>query len=1065
MPVKPNIRVHILISLICLGLTAGVAIAAEVIAQRRAESAYQAIVADSRSAMLMRIESYLLSLNGLAAFYDASDNVSGADWATYVEALDIERTLPGILGLGLVVPSNGPDLMDILQTARDAGEPELVVHPETGRPDKMIIRYIEPGGINSAARGLDISFEKQRRTAALLARDTGQPQMTGPVALVQRNTETWGALLLRPIYDVTPIPATEAARRAAHIGWVYAPYFTNDALSGLSANQGDLFDVTVTDAGQTIFHSGQADDRSQYVRSEDIPIFGRTWTVTWASSSAFDALHHSPATYIVLFAGFGTTLLLWFYLRALANRETEINRLVEKKTRALSDRVLQNRAVIENSVFGVMHLDSDGVIRSANAASVVLLGLPKTDLKGRRLADMVTLDDPDADTGTPQMATALRDGQQRKFEMQTNVWHRSNGDVVQSVLLRDVTEETQSQQAISDAEQRWNLALQGAELGVFDVDLKTNTSVVSDTWRQMLEVPAGIPLDAQAHFFSRIHPDDLEVLQAADLGAIRGDTPRSISEFRVRMPDDSWRWLRSDAVVVQRDADGTALRLIGSQTDITALRTAETARSHSEELLRLVIDRAPVGTAILDQNGTLTRTNGALSQLTGHAEDALNGSHLDMILMPEDREPVLSAIVDLQGDSTRTYRGEHRIRCADGDIRWGLMKVSWAFDPAQGTEIYIVQINDITLEKRAEQIKGEFIATISHELRTPLTSIKGALGLMVAKRADDPSAPSGRLLEIASSNTNRLISLVNDILDLEKISAGKMDYNIQRHDAAALVAEALENNRPLLLRNKLTFRVVDRSDGAQILVDSDRMAQVLSNLLSNACKFAPPRSAILVEILRSDNMVRFNVTDRGPGVPAAFRSRIFGAFSQADSSDTRQKGGTGLGLNISRQMVEKMGGEIGFDSEPDVRTTFHFTCPQAGLPQPQPDVPQATTDAQSKKAVLHLEDDEDFAEVIVYGLSDLADITKAATLSEARLRMTERNYDLILVDWVLRDGDVSSLLDELLIAQPTARIVVLSSSDTARAETRVDLAMTKSRDGLPGIVANLKQEMMKTAAA
>jgi signal transduction histidine kinase len=187
-------------------------------------------------------------------------------------------------------------------------------------------------------------------------------------------------------------------------------------------------------------------------------------------------------------------------------------------------------------------------------------------------------------------------------------------------------------------------------------------------------------------------------------------------------------------------------------------------------------------------------------------------------------------------------------------------------------------------------------------------------------------------LEIATVNTDRLINLVNDILDLEKISAGKMDFNLDSIRATDLVSVALESNRPLLLNSALTFRLIDMSGGAHVLADENRIAQVLINLLSNACKFAPPKTAIAVQISVVDDMVRFDVTDRGPGVPDAFRDRIFGAFSQADSSDTRQKGGTGLGLNISRQIVERMGGTIGFDSEPDVRTTFYFTCPIA-LPE------------------------------------------------------------------------------------------------------------------------------------
>ncbi len=928
---KSTFRIHVLIALACVVMTLLLAVYAHQIGQRRGEQTFSAIVNDSRDALTMRMDSYLLSLNSLAAFYEASDDVSAQDWAVYVEALNIEQTLPGVLGLGFVLPTDGPKLLNLLDDARAGGEPELVVHPQTGRTDKMIIRFIEPMSTNAAARGLDISFEENRRTAALAARDSGLPRLTAPIRLVQGENSKIGALLLRPVYDHSPIPDTQQSRIATHVGWVYAPFTMDDGLHDLFPNgDGDSdYAVSVQDAGETIFNAGKPAINSPFTRTQTIDVYGRAWTVTWTGTAAFQKAHVSYLPLIVLISGLGMSYLVWRYLRMLSNRENEINALVERKTRALSDRAQQNRAVIENSVFGVMQLDSEGIVRSANAASCAILGVEKAELTGRALSDFVVQDEPCEGDGQPCAAHAMRNGEVCKLEMQTNVWRRSNGMRVQSVLLRDITKEATSLQALTDTEQRWNLALQGAEIGVFDVDLRSNTSVVSETWRRLMGVPLDSEIDTQAHFFSRVHPDDLPALQAADRDAILGNTPRSVSEFRIRMADGSYRWLRSDAVIVERDADGTALRLVGAQTDITALRAAETAIKHGQELLDLVIERAPVGTAITNGNGTMLRANGALSAITGYPEDKLTGGHLSLMLSPAERDSFMEAIMTLRGDAHGNYRGEHLICCADGEERWGLVKVSWAFDPAQAMEIYIVQINDITTEKRAAKIKSEFIATISHELRTPLTSIKGALGLMGTKKLEEKSGPVTRLLEIATTNTDRLINLVNDILDLEKISAGKMEFNLDSIGASDLVSVALESNRPLLLKSALTFRLIDMSGGAHVLADENRIAQVLSNLLSNACKFAPPKTAVAVQISVVGDMVRFEVTDRGPGVPDAFRDRIFGAFSQADSSDTRQKGGTGLGLNISRQIVERMGGTIGFESEPDVRTTFYFTCPVA----------------------------------------------------------------------------------------------------------------------------------------
>ncbi|MFZ3582891.1 CHASE domain-containing protein [Loktanella sp. DJP18] len=1057
---KSNLRTRIAIVALCVGVTAVLAFAAQVVADRRAQSAYDSIVEDSRAALITRLDTYLLALDGLGAFLRASESVAATDWADYVDTLDIAQTLPGILGLGLVQPVVGPGLIDVLNAARAAQEPELVIHTETGRPDKMVVRYIAPASTNAAARGLDISYEQARRTAAIAARDTGQPQLTGPISLMQDQYEGPGMLLLRPVYDRQTTPSTVSTRRAAHVGWVYAPFFAGQALTGLTASQGQLFDLKVWDAEDTIYRTGVRTSPARFTRSADLRLFGRTWSLTWTSTALFEQQHRTYAPFLVLLAGLCASFLLWRYLRVQSDHDERIEALVDSKTRALSDRERQNLSVIENSVFGVMHLDEDGKIVALNPAAMQIIGPDSAGLVGHRFSDIVKPDDPTADLSTPWTAAIATDGSLRRLEVQVNAWHRSDGVPLQSVLLRDVTDETRSRVALSQMEERWNMALQGAEIGVFDLDLATKTSVFSETWRRLMDLPPDLETNIEAHFLSRVHPDDVDLIHASYRATIRGCTPRSIAEFRVRFQDGSWRWMRSDAVVVERDADGRALRLVGSQTDISALRTAQQAHIHGEEMLRLVIDRAPVGTAILDVNGHLTRSNAALAHLTGHDEHGLAGCHFSTLLTEDEKSDVLASVADLQGDSGRTYRGEHQIKRADGEIRWGLVKVTWAFDPTQQMEIYIVQINDITQEKQAEVVKGEFIATISHELRTPLTSIKGALGLMALHQPADATGPATRLLDIATANTDRLIRLVNDILDLEKITAGKMVFRIAPHDAAALVSEAVEQNCPLLIKSDLSIRIEDRIPGAQVLVDDARMAQVLGNLLSNACKFAPAHSEIVVDITSDGDLIRFGVTDTGPGVPPAFHDRIFSPFSQADGSDTRQKGGTGLGLNISRQVVERMGGTIGFTSDPDVRTTFYFTCPHHIRPGQSV---TAVEDNAQRKMILHLEDDPVFAETIRSGLSDIACVTTAATAAEARLRMTECTYDLILIDRTLRDGEAIGLLEELIVAQPNARIVAVSSPANSSGEAPNGPPVIVSPDALQRIVADLRQQMLKTA--
>jgi CHASE1-domain containing sensor protein len=303
--------------------------------------------------------------------------VSAQDWATYVEALDIEKPLPGALPLVLAQPTDGPELLDLMANVRKGGEPELVVHTQTGLANRMIVRFIKPSERNATARWLDIAFEPTRPIAAITALDSGLPRVARPITLVQGRQKKVGGLLLRPIYAHSPIPTTKEERIASHVDWVYAPFFMEQALADLGAKGDGAFAVTVQDAGNTIYSDGKAFAASKYTRTQTIEVYGRTWVLTLTRTEAVEAQHNSYTPLTILVCGLATILLFGHYLRTLAKCEKNINALVERKTRALSDRTQQNWAVIENSVFGVMQLNSDAPPPPANAASCEILGIGK----------------------------------------------------------------------------------------------------------------------------------------------------------------------------------------------------------------------------------------------------------------------------------------------------------------------------------------------------------------------------------------------------------------------------------------------------------------------------------------------------------------------------------------------------------------------------------------------------------------------------------------------------------------------------------------------------------------
>jgi len=238
-------------------------------------------------------------------------------------------------------------------------------------------------------------------------------------------------------------------------------------------------------------------------------------------------------------------------------------------------------------------------------------------------------------------------------------------------------------------------------------------------------------------------------------------------------------------------------------------------------------------------------------------------------------------------------------------------------------------IEDVTLAREMDRMKSEFTAVVSHELRTPLTSIRGSLGLILGAMAENLAPKVRDLLEIAQSNCERLVLLINDILDIEKFSAGQMRFNAQTVSLADTLLQAVEANEGYARKFNVRIELTPAPPDWQVNVDPDRFIQVMANLLSNAAKYSPAGGTVRVWCEPRGEALRINVRDDGPGIPAAFRGRMFEKFSQADSSATREKGGTGLGLHIARRFVEHMQGRIGFESEVGRGATFWIDFPRA----------------------------------------------------------------------------------------------------------------------------------------
>jgi PAS domain S-box-containing protein len=637
-----------------------------------------------------------------------------------------------------------------------------------------------------------------------------------------------------------------------------------------------------------------------------------------------------------------------------------------------------------------------------------------------------------------------------------------------------------------------------------------------------------------------------------------------------------------------RGSDGTVIGASKILRDISARQQAEAALRKSAQLVKSIVETVVDGIITIDKRGTIQSFNNAAERLFGYSKDEVMGVNVKC-LMPEPYAAEHDGYLDHYNETRkprvigigREVVGQRK----DGSTFPMDLAVSEMQLPEQ--TLFVGIVRDITERKRVEQMKIEFVSTVSHELRTPLTSVSGALGLVCGGALGPVSEQAKTMLDIAYKNSQRLTHLINDLLDMEKLAAGKMRFDLETLELMPQVEQAIESLRSYSQQYHVTFALGERAPGIQVRVDASRLQQVLCNLLSNAAKFSPRDGQVDVTVTLHKERVRVAVQDHGAGIPEEFRNRIFQKFSQADSSDTRQKSGTGLGLAISKELIERMNGQIGFESVTGQGACFHFDLPVAAAPSlaqiiVEPNLPGAarllvveddadvaslltlmlkragynadvaeTADlAQQMLAqrpyvamtlnlllhehsgmalmrklrsqpkfeklpiivvsaraddgqlaihgdfssvdwldkpinegqliaavrrslpelprhslrILHVEDDADLHHIVATLGRDVAAFDIATTLAQARKRLEQERYDLVILDIGLPDGSGFSLLPEIRALQPAPLVIVLSGAELSLEQQQtVHQVLVKSRTSTENLLQTIQQSIANTA--
>ena len=370
------------------------------------------------------------------------------------------------------------------------------------------------------------------------------------------------------------------------------------------------------------------------------------------------------------------------------------------------------------------------------------------------------------------------------------------------------------------------------------------------------------------------------------------------------------------------------------QQEINVRMQAEAALRQSEEQLRLITNALPVLIAYVDDQQRYRFNNQAYEDWLGQSPVNLDGQHLQQVWGKDCYQRMQAHVEAALSGRVVTY--ENDIVLKDGNVRSVNATYIPHRDDDKTVKGFFALTSDISDRKAIERMKDEFISVISHELRTPLTSLHSALKILATGRLGNLSTEGQQMLTIADESTERLVRLVNNVLDLQRIESGKVVMERQACNAANLITQAAEAMQAMAQQHGVTL--ITQAEDITIWADADYILQTLTNLLSNAIKFSSPGGKVWLIVTQTEkprsrnpsssgSEVVFRVRDEGQGIPADQLERIFERFQQVDSSDSRKKGGTGLGLAICRKIIEQHNGRIWAESTPGSGSTFAFTLP------------------------------------------------------------------------------------------------------------------------------------------
>ena len=634
------------------------------------------------------------------------------------------------------------------------------------------------------------------------------------------------------------------------------------------------------------------------------------------------------------------------------------------------------RTIFENSAVAIMMADKEKRLVSWNKFTERLLGMTHDDLLGKSVQSLY----PPSEWERICNLSIQRKGMQHHLETQMirqsgdvididvslSLLRDSDGTVTGSIgVVRDITERKRMEEALRQSEQRFRQVVDNAKEWIWEVDPKGMYTYASPIVKKILGYEPEEIL-GKKHFYDFFHPDDAQQLKQRAFEILsRNDV---FSEFQTRNlhKDGEVVWLTRSGVPVFNESQ-ELIGYRGADVDITERVRTHEILDRKQKNIEAIFDAAPVGMLLMSEHMIVLRANETIRNMSGkdYREilgkgpcEALTCARFERLDQTRDCEECsLRSMIQVVLESGEPIHGlEIRPVLTDNGqtVRpWLLVSIE-PLSIDSGRHV-VVALDDITNRKRAEEelrdavdMKSQFISTVSHELRTPMTSIREAAIILLDEVAGKINKDQRHFLDIAKRNIERLSRLIDSVLDFQKLEAGKMRYDIRENDLQKTVEDACNTMRPYAQKRGVHLHVEYEPNLPAVAFDTDRLIQVVTNLVSNAIKFTPEGGRIAVLVQSRPEHIAIRVSDTGLGIPKEALPRVFERFYRVKRPGKEIKG-TGLGLAIVNKIVNAHGGRIDVESELNKGTTFTVLLPY--LVKPDSDVLPEQTDEHLERTL------------------------------------------------------------------------------------------------------------------